>query len=398
MAKIEPQIEDTQPEERRCTKGWLESYLDLTEDQEAKEIYHLWSGISVISNTLGRKCWMDRGHFFSYPNQYIILIGDSGSRKSTAANYAVALYKEAELKYLFKGKITMRALSKRMHKTFETDKHSSVFLYSPELHKMLGSDSYTSGLMTFLTDFYDCPDYDEYETATQGCDSYKNVFINLLGATVPNWLGEMPKTMIEGGFSGRSIFVVEDGPRKNVAFPEPGDRDIREDLMHDLIQIGKLKGSFEITPKAKALYKHWYEQIHSKDNDFDVRLKSYYSRKGEHVFKVAMALNASRCNDLRLDESDIEQALVFLQQIELKMPDAFASVTFSDDTKHNEMVRMIMRKCGGKIEHGTLLKKMWYHAKANTVKEILYGMEEQGMAKQEISGSKRYWILTDEGV
>lgn len=398
MAKIEPEIEDTQPEERRCEQGWLESYLDLTEEQEAKEIYHLWTGISVISNTLGRKCFINRGHYFCYPNQYIILIGDSGSRKSTAANYGVALYKEAELKHLFKGKITMRALSKRLHKTYEVDKHSSVYLYSPELHKMLGSDSYTSGLMTFLTDFYDCPDYDEYETATQGCDSYQNVFINLLGATVPNWLGEMPKTMIEGGFSGRSIFVVEEGPRKHIAFPEAGDYQTRENLSHDLIQISKLRGEFQLTPVARKLYKHWYEEVHAKNKDFDVRLKSYYSRKGEHVFKLAMALNSSRSNSMMIDERDLEQAMVFLQQIELKMPDAFSSVSLSEDTRHSEMVRSVIKKAGGEMEHGKILKKMWYHAKANTVKEILYGMEEQGMAKQEIRGGKRYWILTDEGV
>jgi len=398
MAKIEPEIEDTQPAERRCKNGWLESYLDITEEQEAKEIYHLWTGISVIANALGRKCFMNRGHFFNYPNQFIILIGDSGSRKSTAGNYGVALYKEAELKFLFKGKITMRALSKRLHRTYEIEKHSSVYLYSPELHKMLGSDSYTSGLMTFLTDFYDCPDYDEYETATQGSDAYEDVFINLLGCTVPNWLAEMPKIMLEGGFSGRSIFVVEEGPRKAVAFPEAGSRDLREDLMFDIIQISKLKGEFSLTPKARALFKHWYEVEHFKNTDYDIRLKSYYSRKGEHVFKLAMSLNASRTNEMLIDERDIEQALLFLEQIELKMPDAFASVTFAEETRHNEMVRGILRKAGGEMEHGKLLKKMWYHAKANTVKEILQGMTEQGMARFEIREGKRYWILTDEGV
>ena len=56
--------------------GFLLKYYSLAcPITEAPEIYHLFTGMSLIAGVLGRKVFLDWTSYKIYPNLYIILVG-----------------------------------------------------------------------------------------------------------------------------------------------------------------------------------------------------------------------------------------------------------------------------------------------------------------------------------
>ena len=65
-------------------KDFLDHYLDYTRDTEATATFHRWSAIAGVGAWLERNIWIQHGATQLYPNQYVMLLGESGARKSAA--------------------------------------------------------------------------------------------------------------------------------------------------------------------------------------------------------------------------------------------------------------------------------------------------------------------------
>src|SRR4051812_8728692 len=65
-------------------EDFFSTYFAYTEATEPPITYHRWCAIGTIAALLARNFYIQHGHFRIYPNLYIQLIGDPGSRKSTA--------------------------------------------------------------------------------------------------------------------------------------------------------------------------------------------------------------------------------------------------------------------------------------------------------------------------
>lgn len=383
---------------RHCKVSFLNEYLDYTLKTESPELFHLWSAISIISAALGRKCFLDQMTFQVYPNQFIILVAPAGRcRKGVAVNLAMGIYKKAKLLSPIKGKITLRALSKRLHREFEEHGTSSGFIFSPELGQFLGADSYQSGLMTYLTNLWDCGDEEDLETSTQGTDHLELIFLHLLGATVPEWLMEIPSSMIHGGLSSRSIFIYQKVPKPPV--PRPGNiseevkviyKGIQNNLVHDLIEINKLEGEFTMTEKAGLLYDRLYIQAYTDTEPKDPRLEAYYERKYVHVLKVAMTISASKGDSMLINSDDILAATEFLRQAEIFMHMAFSKVTFSLSTRFNQTVIELLEAApGNSIDHSILARKFQHHLDAEEFKKVMVSLIEQERIEVRMEGKSR---------
>jgi Protein of unknown function (DUF3987) len=62
----------------------FEQYAAYTADTEPMWWYHRWCLYSAVGAILGRRFYFQHGHFTVNPNLYTMLIGDTGSRKSSA--------------------------------------------------------------------------------------------------------------------------------------------------------------------------------------------------------------------------------------------------------------------------------------------------------------------------
>lgn len=378
---------------RQCPRGLIQAYLDYTEKQESPELFHFWSCMSILSMALGRKCFINRGYFTCYPNQYIILVSDSAfCRKTVASDMAIRLYRDASIGDVFQGKVTERAMSQYLGDKTKSLGTASMYIYSPELGRLLGSDTYNSGLMTALTDYYGCPDTDTVRTSTQGTDEPRYFFINVLGCTVPEWLSKMPGEMVEGGFSSRTMFIVQNTPRQ----PNPRPRrTLREDtlyehLKNDLALVNEMNGEFQWTDRAELYYDTWYNGNFRSTAERDPRLRAYFARKGEHVLKVAMALCASQSSSLLLTDAHIDQAIGFLKSAEAMMPTAFRGISFSDSTRHMDRILQQLKEKGG-VERSALLRQNKLYINVEELDRVLNTLTEAAMVRVEVKTNGKRW-------
>src|SRR3990172_10634322 len=75
--------------------NFIEQYLQYIGDTEAPQIFHRWCAISLLGVWLGRSVTFKFGHTEIFPNNYIMLMGTPGTRKSSAIKIAKKLLKEA---------------------------------------------------------------------------------------------------------------------------------------------------------------------------------------------------------------------------------------------------------------------------------------------------------------
>ena len=80
--------------------SYIKDFLHYTSGNECPEPYRLWSGLSLLASVLGRKVWTFHGRFQIFPSLYVVLVGDAGSGKSTAKNYAKKLFTSNFTEYL----------------------------------------------------------------------------------------------------------------------------------------------------------------------------------------------------------------------------------------------------------------------------------------------------------
>jgi hypothetical protein len=74
---------------------FYDKYFRYIGKTESPRIYHRWTAVSLLAALLGRRMFIPFGHDNIYPNQYILLVGDPGTRKGTAINPAKRLLKHS---------------------------------------------------------------------------------------------------------------------------------------------------------------------------------------------------------------------------------------------------------------------------------------------------------------
>ena len=73
------------------TEDFFSRYLEYTSGGEVPICFHRWSAIVGIGVLLERNVYLQFGHGAIYPNMYVMLIGNAGTKKSTAIKLAKKL-------------------------------------------------------------------------------------------------------------------------------------------------------------------------------------------------------------------------------------------------------------------------------------------------------------------
>jgi hypothetical protein len=340
---------------------FLNDYMKMVEETESPRLFHVWAALSGISSALGRRCWFPFGPMVIFPNQFIVLVGTPGTRKSTAMSIMKRqLRKSTGVRFApadtagqrqglveaMKGKdepkeylgnvelavadnslagLTLDDIaeitdvvdeeSEALHFISAADKHH-IMVTATELSRFIGQNNLQ--MLDFLVTMWDGEDY-EYQTKG-GLTVLKNPLINLISCTTPTSLNHaMPPAAGGQGFLSRMILVYGSNKYKPVPRPiEPPQDSV------DAVRAGfnrayfELAGEFQETPEAKAYCESLYDfQLEISDPRFGY----YHERRQDHLIKLAMALTASRGYTV-IDKSDYEEAHRILRATEKGMPDA----------------------------------------------------------------------------
>ena len=380
---------------KRLLEDWLSSYADYTADQESPSLFHFWGGVSVISSTLGRSVWLNRGYYTLYPNFYIVFVAASAQvKKTTAINMAYDIFTEACPKAsLVSQKGTPESMISLFVESFKERGVSEGIIVSDEFEVFLGGKIKAIDMMQLLTKWYDCPKKFEYHTLSRGKELMNNVCCNLIAGTTPQGLREgLPTHALGGGFASRIIFVYQDKIEKPVPFPfvSEENRKIREKLVHDLKLMKLLKGGVELTKDAIAWFEDWYVDIFRPDRASSTVMDGYFGRKPDTLLKLATVLSVSRTSTLIVDEIELRMALKALSKNEIALPNVLRLVSMTDCGEETEKVlRMLGKK--EMVDFTTLSRSFSYCMTTKRLEEVLSDLASAERVVSFVESGKRWF-------
>ena len=342
-------------------KDFISSYLKYQKGTEAPLIYHRWCAITGIGALLGRRAFIIHGHNKIYPNQYTMVVGESGARKDSALREIRKLLIAADYKTIAADKITKEKflidLEEGMDKAHDPDERFDIskntkanptmralfgaerskepaecLIYSGEFNSFMGhSNLEFIDLLTALWDWEG-----NYENRIKNGRSViiPDPTISIIAGNTPTGISmAFPIEVIGQGFFARLIQVYSESTGRRITFPPPPPPELTLGLIMMLKEIRiKMIGQFEIKPQAVIalddIYQSW------KDLE-DVRFKSYSSRRFTHLLKTCICFAASKQENF-INLSTVIEANSVLHYTEYFMPKAlgeFGKARNSDITE-----------------------------------------------------------------
>lgn len=333
----------------------LEAYLKMLEDTESPPLFHAWALISAASACLTRRSWFKAGAITVMPNQYIMLVGPAGVRKSSAIRFAKKLLQGIPIRYSpnstagrLQGLVAVMAGDHKkesdedriIRETMEAaggislgvdvddlqDEFNSLhvlqrramYIAEGELVSFLGMKM--DEFITFLGDMWDKSGEDSFTySLKRESVMLEKPCLNMIGGITPLHITTyLPAQAIGQGFTSRVIMVYAD-KAKRIAWPEEIP-DEKYDVFRKILRtvFDTFDGAFSYTPEAKAAVIKLYEH---KINIDDTRFIHYADRRQTHMFKIAMALAALRTS-MEINEADIMDAHALLVLTEKRMAES----------------------------------------------------------------------------
>ncbi len=343
--------------------------MDYTSDMESPDHIHFWVGISMIAGALRRRVWIEQPKFDWTPNFYIILVGPAGIvGKSTSLNAGTGLLEKVKDIHFGPDSLTWQALGKDLMDA----KEELVLGVPPDIEKIpmscltiavseLGTllkleDDGLASMLIAMWDGQRSMRPFRHLTVASSQLAIQNPWLNIIGCTTPTWLKQnFPEAHIGGGLTSRIIFVFANKKRRLIAYPSRHwqsnqQKLLQEGLIHDLEEISKMKGRYELTPEAMDWGEVWYENLWTKPRPANLasdRFESYIARKQTTLHKLSMIFAASRSDDLRIEKAHLEEANQVLSIVETDMVRVFESIGLVEEAKDTSEVVAILRNAGG---------------------------------------------------
>lgn len=337
---------------------FLQHYLAYMDAIETPRAYDFWCGMWLLSSALGRGIQVARPAAPVYLNLYVVLCADAGlTRKSTAIRKCEAVYNAMELQKhnaLITGSATPEALMQMLALRTASGQTSSCNILVSELVTFLGKERYTAGMPGMLTDLYDCPALREYGRLSQGSGGIvRNVYTTFLAASTPAWLiRAINPDVVEGGFTSRCLFVIEERRKRSIAWPSGIAETDKfnacvtslQDILNDIARYN-VKG-IELTDNAKDYFIRWYDNRRITENN--AFTSSFEAREDHHILRLAGLL---ACNERSfvINTYNIQNAIKIIQAHKQT-----AGVLFGDGRQLRRLVGGIDKLRGVLVEAGEL--------------------------------------------
>lgn len=402
--------------------NWIEDYLDFYQGTEPPTIFNRWAAISGISTILGRRCYIQHGHAKIYPNQYIMLIGESGSRKSTAIKTFLrpilidAGYKKFSAKKTSKEKF-LEDLHDGMEKIYDEEEHLDVRKqtgnwtgkHNPTMKELFGvssgepSECYIAAdefniflghknieFIEILTDLWDFDGQYPGRTKTGRPILITDPTINIFGGNTQVGISmSFPIEVIGQGFFARLISVYSEPSGRRITFPQPPDLAIRKSLVERLKRMhADFQGVINIEPFAYVALDEIYQNWKPID---DIRFKSYSERRLTHLLKLCMCC-AAATGRKTIDTGIVEYANSILHYTESFMPKALGEFGKS---RHSDIAAKILDIVGRAEKGLNPMEDIWPHVNRDCespqeMVRILMGLKDAGKIQQTDRGVLPY--------
>ena len=317
-------------------------FVDMLGQQESPTTYLRWSAISMAGAALGRRAKIVFGSKDIYANQYIILIGPPGGRKSTGPDEAKKIMQAAGYNKFGPDKGRKEALWSRMEKIskgeYSTEQEikgldseditiddllgagdgiGEMYLIAEEWVAFMGNND--EDLVDALTMLWNCPPIFQYDRTTKDDLTINKPTMSMLGAATPSsFTRAIPPTAIGGGFM-RRILLIHGEQQDKVFWPSDLDQDKMAELF-SIMQLLMSSMSAVIRPDQGALKA--LEKLYTTRHFLtDSRFETYIGVRHVHLLKMCLISACARDSGW-ITEEDVVYCNTLLARAELAMPNA----------------------------------------------------------------------------
>lgn len=383
-------------------------YFDFVQDTEPPLIFYRWSLLTCLSAYLGRQTWLPFGSSRIFPNQYVMLIGEPGSRKSTAIKncrklFAAAGYKSFAATKTTKEKflldlegveeasdetVTAAQVMQNLFETNVNDDPKEVFIVADEFNDFMRCcDLEFHSMLGVLWDWDD--ENVPYEQRLKNSKSVK-IFqptVTLLGGNTHTGFAEMfPPQAIGQGFLSRLLLIFSEPSGKKISWPSEPSEAAKQELISRILQIkSTVHGPMSVTPRAKQVLTVLYNNY---EGFADVRFTSYFTRRYTHLLKLCILCAAVKCKT----EIGIEEVL--LANTILKYAEHFMSKALGEfgKAKNADVANKVLQVLT-KTYQPMNVPEIWKQVNADLdriedLDKLLAGLAQAG---------KMQWVPKDKG-
>lgn len=312
----------------------MSEYLRYVENTEPPVIFHRWSLLTSIGAMLERNTFYGDGYFTYYPNLYVMLMGESGTRKSTSINLAKKLiqssgynYFSAEQtskeKYLedltmqhedVEDDITTATLFGTDNKEYD-DRITPSFIVAGEFNDFIGNGNIE--FMSILGNLWDWSGAPYTKRLKNGRNvTIPNPTISILsGNTATGFSLAFPSTAIGQGFFSRLILIHSPASGRKIRKPYFPPVDFGA-YIAEIKQY--VHGRMDETSAADKLLECIYSEFTTLD---DARFNSYCTRRYAQLIKLCIICAAINTRTT-IQEDDVILANTILTHAEQLMPQA----------------------------------------------------------------------------
>lgn len=318
---------------------FFNDYLYFRRGTEVPAHAHRWSAIGMLGAWLGRDVHVKFGSAKLYPNQYIMLLGEAGSKKSTAIKQASKLLKEAGYNNFSAEKISKEKFLVELAKNqkaaptgalnnfldqqlfggvSDTD-YRETWICADEFNEF-----FANNIFEFCSTLGNLWDYEgNYENSVKHGESVviPNPTVSILSGNTPTaFATTFPIESIGQGFFSRLIAVHVRGSGRRIARPRAPSEDEIAAMLKRLEDIKSYHtGEVEISEETW----NYLERIYLAHRKIpDSRFDSYDNRRLTHLLKLSLVHAASRLSP-EIEPIDIRRANTVLDYTEHFMPEAF---------------------------------------------------------------------------
>lgn len=391
------------------SESFIQQYLQFTSDSEVPVCFNRWAAIAGLSIILERNVWVPFGHSNIYPNQYLMLMGSAGTRKSTA----IKLIKHILIGAGFSAISAERTSKEKFLSDLAGDNDDTntdnilernLFGEGGEagVHPMAimadeANDFFGSGNLEFLSilgslwDWQGVPYQNRIKTGKSV--SISDPTINIFAGNTPTgFASAFPPEILGQGFFSRLLLVYSEPNGRRIAFPRTPDKGEVSDVTRSLQATrSRTIGELNFTNSARSLLETIYnrsERLH------DMRFDAYFNRRFTHLLKLCIITTISSHNK-DIGESAVIEANTYLSYAESLMPKALGEFGKSrnSDVTHKVLgfieshdgctLKQIIKFVGNDLEKpsdiGDILKKLSMSEKIQSVQGIFLPMRRPGL-------------------
>lgn len=406
--------------------SFISQYLSYTSDSEVPITFNRWATISGIGAILERNLHIPFGHSQLFPNQYAMLIGSAGTRKSSAIKLMKSImvragYTTISAERTSKEKFLLDLsghedtpmgsgddiLEKNLFGDLNESETRPMAIMADEANDFfgLGNIEFLS-MLGSLWDWSGPPYQNRIKTGKSV--SIPNPTITIFAGNTPVGFSQaFPPEILGQGFFSRLLLIYGEPNGRKIAFPRTPPESETTEIVRALQLIKSYhQGALQISDTATTLLEYIYNNNVPIN---DLRFDSYSNRRFTHLLKLCIIVAASQYSK-SVTESIVIEANTYLSYIENLMPKALGEFGKSrnSDVTHKilgfieahdgctlkDLIKLVSSDLEKTSDIGDIIRKLSSSEKIQTINGIFLPMRKKGLV--DTSGTIDLSYLTPE--